>query len=67
MKLTAIEWLSTCLITEPHTEKDFEHNEKCWDKAELIEYNQIREAFCNGETSHDRIDAQQYFKETYGK
>jgi hypothetical protein len=67
MKLTALQWLLENLISEPHTEKDFEHNEKCWGKAELMEYHQITEAFINGEVARDRIDSIEYFKETYGK
>jgi hypothetical protein len=67
MKLTAVEWLLENLISEPHSEKDFEHNKNCWDKAELMEIEQIRRAFCHGEVARDRIDSMEYFKETYGK
>jgi hypothetical protein len=67
MKQTAIEWLLENLISEPYSEKDFEHNKNCWDKAELMEIEQIRRAFCHGEVARDRIDSMEYFKETYGK
>jgi len=67
MKLTAIEWLLENLISEPHSEKDFEHNKKCWDKAELMFEEQIRRAFCHGEVARDRIDSMEYYNETYGK
>jgi hypothetical protein len=67
MKLTAVEWLWENLISEPHSEKDFEHNKNCWDKAELMEREQIRRAFCHGEVARNRIDSIEYYKETYGK
>lgn len=66
MKLTALQWLLENLISEPHFEKDFEHNKKCWDKAELMEVEQIRRAFCHGEVARDRIDSMEYYIETYG-
>lgn len=44
---TAIEWLLDNLITEPHSELDFEHNEYCWNKAQEIEKQQIIEAHGN--------------------
>ena len=67
MKQTAVEWLLDNLISEPHSEHDFEHNVECWNKAELINYQQLRDAFINGEVSRDRFDFQQYYKETYNK
>ncbi len=42
-KQTAVEWLLENLITEPYSEKDFEHNSECWDKAEEMEKEQIIE------------------------
>ena len=66
MKLTAVEWLLENLISEPYSEKDFEHNKKCWDKAEQMEIEQIRRAFCHGEVARDRIDSMEYYNETYG-
>jgi HD superfamily phosphodiesterase len=45
MKLTAVEWLLENLISEPYSEKDFEHNKNCWDKAELMEKEQIIDAY----------------------
>lgn len=44
MKQTAIDWLLENLITEPHSETDFEHNSNCWDKAKQMEKEQIIEA-----------------------
>ncbi len=40
-KQTAVEWLLENLITEPYSEKDFEHNSECWDKAEKMERDQL--------------------------
>jgi hypothetical protein len=67
MKQTAVEWLLENLISEPYSEKDFEHNKNCWDKAELMFEEQIRRAFCHGEVARDRIDSIEYYQETYGK
>ena len=50
---SAVEWLLENLISEPYSETDFEHNEKCWDKAEKMEKQQIEEAYSNG-----RVDEQ---------
>jgi hypothetical protein len=50
---SAVEWLLENLISEPYSETDFEHNEKCWDNAEKMEKQQIEEAYSNG-----RVDEQ---------
>ena len=39
--MTAVKWLLENLISEPYSETDFEHNEKCWNKAEEMEKQQI--------------------------
>ncbi len=49
MKQTAVEWLLENLISEPHFEKDFEHNKNCWDKAELMEKEREINAYANGQ------------------
>ncbi len=49
MKLTAVEWLLENLISEPYSEKDFEHNKNCWDKAELMEKEREINAYANGQ------------------
>lgn len=75
MKLTAVEWLLENLISEPYSEKDFEHNKNCWDKAELMEKEQIISAFNNGEffasdyyhPNNSSVDGSEtYYNETYG-
>jgi hypothetical protein len=45
MKQTAVEWLLNNLISEPYSEADFKHNKECWDKAEVMEKEQIKDAF----------------------
>jgi len=73
---TAVVWLLENLITEPHTEKDFEHNENCWDKAELMEKEQIKLAFTQGELfsgdfydpNNPKVDcSENYYNETYNQ
>lgn len=75
MKQTAVEWLLENLISEPYSEKDFEHNKNCWDKAELMEKDQIISAFNNGEffasdyyhPNNSSVDGSEtYYNETYG-
>ena len=41
MKQTAVEWLLDNLLSEPWTEKHFEYNAECWDKALEMEKEQI--------------------------
>lgn len=41
MKQTAVEWLLENLISEPHFEKDFNYNSRCWDQAKAIERVQM--------------------------
>jgi hypothetical protein len=65
MKQTAVEWLLDNLISEPYSEKDFEHNKNCWDKAELMEKEQIKHAWCDGNPAFFDI-FEQYYNETYG-
>lgn len=62
MKQTPLEWLKSQMPVinwaDPYWKEKL-------DKANAMFEEQIREAFCNGETSHDRIDAEQYYQETY--
>jgi hypothetical protein len=77
MKQTAVQWLLENLITEPYSEKDFEHNSNCWDKAEEMEKEQIIEAFLEGFTEGCRYTTgfeqtlweyeEDYYNETYKK
>jgi hypothetical protein len=66
MKLTAVEWLLENLISEPYSEKDFEHNKNCWDKAELMFEEQIIDAYQSDRFPCSEQDAEQYYNETYG-
>ena len=63
MRQTAVEWLVEQI--ENYRALTRESAEKVISQAKEMEKEQIREAFCNGETSHDRIDAEQYYQETY--
>jgi len=62
MKHTAVQWLLENLITEPYSEKDFEHNKNCWDKAEEMEKQQIISAF---EIGYDNGACVQYGNPIY--
>lgn len=71
MKLTAVEWLLENLISEPYSEKDFEHNKNCWDKAELMFEEQIIDAYQAGDGDAYNLEetktwAEQYYNEQYG-
>ena len=62
--MTAVKWLLENLISEPYSETDFEHNEKCWDKAAEMEKQQIIDAWedvgADGVTT-----AKQYYNEIF--
>jgi hypothetical protein len=51
--MTAVEWLLENLISEPYLEADFEHNEKCWNKAEEMEKQQLKEMYLKGIENYD--------------
>jgi hypothetical protein len=59
--MTAVKWLLENLISEPYSETDFEHNEKCWDKAAEMQKQQIIDAL-----HYFGIEnAEQYYNETF--
>ena len=64
-KQTAVEWLLENINLEPHSEEDFKYNKKCWDKAEIMEKQQIIEAWEDGQNSFSSRNAKQYYKETF--
>jgi hypothetical protein len=72
MTQTAVEWLLENLISEPYSEKDFEHNKNCWDKAELMEKEQIMHAYGQGaadeagEILDATKDSEEYYNKKYG-
>ena len=41
MKQTALEWLLENLNSEPYSEKEFNYNRDCWDKAQTMEKEQM--------------------------
>ena len=51
---TAVEWLLDNLITEPHSELDFEHNENCWNKAKEMFEEQVTLSHINGQSEFDK-------------
>lgn len=53
MKQTAVEWLLNNLISEPHSEEDFQYNSDMWDKAIEMERQQIKEAYLRGIENYD--------------
>jgi len=71
MKQTAVEWLLENLISEPYSESDFKHNEKCWDEAKEMEKQQIMDASYYGhlkgwvDDSVENSYGEQYYNETF--
>ena len=69
MKQTAVQWLLENLISEPYSEKDFEYNKNCWNKAEEMEKEQIIDAYWNGTIDLKKNEAlkiaEQYYNETF--
>ena len=67
MKQTAVEWLLDNLLSEPWTEKHFEYNAECWDKALEMEKQQIVDAWNNGfEENRPYVDhSEDYYNETF--
>ena len=63
--MTAVEWLLDNLISEPYSEKDFNHNLDMWDKAKEMEKQQIKDAWLNSLTKGDYNSAEQYYNETF--
>lgn len=47
-KKLAIDWLETVLISEPYSEEDFEHNERCWEQAKVMEEDGKHESYLYG-------------------
>jgi hypothetical protein len=62
---TAVEWLLENLNSEPYSEKDFEHNKRCWEQAKEMEREQIVNAYNDCEWTGDHEDGEQYYKQTY--
>ena len=65
MKQTAVEWLLDNLLSEPWTEKHFEYNAECWDKALEMEKEQIVDAYRFGIQDEYVIGSRNYYNETY--
>jgi len=71
MKQTAVEWLLDNLLSEPWTEKHFEYNAECWDKALEMEKEQIMDASYYGhlkgwvDDSVENSYGEQYYNETF--
>jgi len=63
MTQTAVEWLLDNLLSEPWTEKHFEYNAECWDKAKEMEKEQITLSHINGQSEFDTEKFRQYNKD----
>ena len=64
MKETAVEWLLENLNSEPYSEKEFNYNSDCWDKAKAMEKEQIENAFNYGQFDLG-MEADEYYNETF--
>jgi hypothetical protein len=65
MKQTAVEWLLENLNSEPYSEEEFNYNHDCWDKAEAMEKEQIKDAWLNSLTKGDFNSADEYYNQTF--
>ena len=63
MKETAVEWLLENLNSEPYSEKEFNYNSDCWDKAQEMEKEQITLSHINGQSEFDTEKFRQYNKD----
>ena len=48
MKETAVEWLLENLNSEPYSEKEFNYNSDCWDKAIEMEKEEMHSEYMRG-------------------
>lgn len=62
---TAVEWLEDKL--KESLGDNFDPVRGYFVMAKDVEEVQIRRAFCSGEVARDRIDAEQYYNETFEK
>ena len=67
MKQTAVEWLLENLNSEPYSEKEFNYNKECWDKAKEIEMQQIIKAAASAYEDMFGTDGTEYGKRYYDK
>ena len=67
MKQTAVEWLLENLISEPHSEEDFNYNSECWDRAKEMEKEQINDACYEGYYQEGMYDTRAYYDKKYKK
>ena len=71
MKQTAVEWLLENLNSEPYSEKEFNYNSDCWDKALEMEREQIMDASYYGHLKgwvDDGVEnsyGEEYYNETF--
>ena len=64
MKETAVEWLLENLNSEPYSEKEFNYNSDCWDKAKAMEKEQIENAFNYGQFDLG-MEADEYYNQIF--
>ena len=65
MKQTAVEWLLENLNSEPYSEEEFKYNSDCWDKAQEMFEQQIKNAYSFGIQDEYVIGSRNYYNETY--
>jgi hypothetical protein len=82
MKQTAVDWLDSNLIHAPHSQEDFTYNYETFERAKIMEKEQIKDArdsYINqmlkvnddliiyGEAQYKEMTSEEYYNETYGK
>lgn len=66
-KHTAIDFILDNLISEPHTEEDFNHNSLIWDLGKIVEKSHIINAYeaAEKDCGKDFLHGDLYYSETF--
>jgi len=64
-KQTAVDWLDSNLIHTPQSQEDFRYNAETFERAKIIEKQQILDAVDYGTEKFGDV-AKQYYNEQYG-
>jgi len=67
MKQTATEWLEENLLSEPYSELDFNHNQRVWELAMILEKQQIIKAAASAYEDMFGTDGTEYGEKYYDK
>jgi len=66
-KQTAVEWLDSNLIHAPHSQQDFTYNYETFERAKIMEKQQILDAYADGEHQQGfELEADHYYQNIYG-